>query len=60
MCPNDINITHQCLYSSKDLKSSNATLNGTCPEGLNKICNFITQYLKVCCYCCHPLFKDIP
>ena len=40
ICPNDINVTHQCLYSSKDLESSNATLNGRCPEGLNIICSF--------------------
>ena len=43
ICPNDVNITHQCLYFSKELESSNATLNGTCPEGLNFICNFIIQ-----------------
>ena len=59
-CPNDVNVTHQCLYSSKDLESSVATLNGKCPEGLNKFFNFIMQYLKVCCCCCCPLSKDIP
>ena len=59
VCSNDVNVTRQCLYFSKDLESSVATLNGTCPlEGLNKICSFIIHYLTVC-YCCRTLFKDI-